>query len=58
MQLEFITRMWASLDEEHHDIQTQILHVLLGKLTTVLSKLKGCQRRGLIIQDQALKLWE
>ena len=45
MQLDFITRIWASLDEEHQDIQTQILQVLLGKLAAVISKLESTSKK-------------
>ncbi len=39
LQLDFLKRVWESLDEEYQNIQTQILHVLLGKLTIALSKI-------------------
>ena len=40
MQLDFIKRIWNSLDEEHQTIQTQILHVLINKLNIIISKLE------------------
>ena len=39
MQLEFLQRVWKSLDNEHQEIQVQILQVLNGKLNAVISKL-------------------
>ena len=39
LQLDFLQRVWQSLDEEHQTIQNQILHVLIGKLTIAISKI-------------------
>ena len=39
LQLDFLQRVWKSLDAEHQTIQTQILHVLVGKLTIAVSKI-------------------
>lgn len=39
LQLDFLRRVWQSLDEEHQTIQKQILHVLIGKLTIAVSKI-------------------
>lgn len=39
IQLDFIKRIWKSLDEEHQIIQTQILQVLTSKLNILISKL-------------------
>jgi hypothetical protein len=39
IQLDFINRIWESLDKEHQDIQNQILQVLTGKLNSATSKL-------------------
>ncbi|MCJ1328273.1 hypothetical protein MMC10_004949 [Thelotrema lepadinum] len=39
VQLEFLQRVWKSLDNEHQEIQVQILQVLNGKLNAVISKL-------------------
>lgn len=47
MQLDFIKRIWESLDREHQTIQTRIFQVLIGKLSTIISKLeKGCRKRS------------
>jgi hypothetical protein len=39
MQLDFIKQIWETLDEEFQNIQTQILQVLVGKLSIATSKL-------------------
>ena len=39
LQLDFLQRVWQSLDEEYQAIQKQILHVLVGKLTIAVSKI-------------------
>jgi hypothetical protein len=41
LQLNFLQRVWQGLDEEHCKIQKQVLQVLLGKLTTAISKLES-----------------
>lgn len=45
MQLDFIKRIWKSLDEEHQTIQTQILQVLINKLSTIVSKLEKLSKK-------------
>jgi hypothetical protein len=39
MQVDFIKRIWESLDNEHQTIQTEILQVLIGKLNIIITKL-------------------
>lgn len=39
IQLDFMKRIWKDLDEEHQAIQSQILQVLINKLSTIISKL-------------------
>ena len=39
VQLDFLRRVWQSLDEEYQSIQKQILDVLIGKLTIAVSKI-------------------
>lgn len=45
MQLDFIKRIWGSLDEEHQNIQTQVLQVLVSKLSMVISKLEKLSKK-------------
>lgn len=45
MQLEFIKRIWESLDQEHRTIQTQILQVLISKLKIIISKLESLSKK-------------
>ncbi|MCJ1404887.1 hypothetical protein MMC11_008113 [Xylographa trunciseda] len=53
MQLDFIKRIWNSLDEEHQTIQTQILHVLINKLNIIISKLEKLVKKQ--SNDQAME---
>ena len=46
MQLDFIQRIWKCLDEEHQNIQTQILQVLSSKLRIIISKLEKLSKRS------------
>ncbi|MCJ1231933.1 hypothetical protein MMC12_008612 [Toensbergia leucococca] len=46
MQIDFIKRIWKSLDEEHQTIQTQILQVLISKLNIIISKLEKLFKKG------------
>lgn len=46
MQLDFIQRIWRTLDEEHQIIQSEILQILMGKLTTANSKLDSVLKKG------------
>ena len=46
MQLDFIQRIWKSLDEEHQTIQTQILQVLISKLNILISKLEKLSKKS------------
>ncbi|KAK3169498.1 hypothetical protein OEA41_008881 [Lepraria neglecta] len=39
LQLDFLRRVWQSLDAEYQTIQKQILHVLVSKLTIAISKI-------------------
>ncbi len=39
LQLDILQRVWQSLDEEHQNIQKQVLNVLIGKLTIAVSKI-------------------
>ncbi|KAH6669008.1 hypothetical protein B0J14DRAFT_599802 [Halenospora varia] len=39
IQIDFIQQIWDTLDEEHQNIQTQILQVLISKLTVAITKL-------------------
>ena len=41
LQLDFLRRVWQSLDKEHQTIQKQILYVLTGKLSFAVSKIEG-----------------
>ena len=63
MQIDFIKRIWNSLDEEHQAIQTQILQVLISKLNVIISKLnklfkKGSDSRATERQVTGLKRWK
>ncbi|MCJ1463538.1 hypothetical protein MMC07_002146 [Pseudocyphellaria aurata] len=42
VQLDFMKRIWESLDSEHQTIQTRIFQVLIGKLSTIISRLQKC----------------
>ena len=53
MQLDFIKRIWKSLDEDHQTIQTQILHVLIKKLNIIISKLEKLVKKK--SNDQAME---
>lgn len=53
MQLDFIKRIWESLDNELQTIQTQTLQVLNGKLSIIISKLEKCSKK--ISGNQATK---
>lgn len=46
MQLDFIKRIWKDLDKEHQALQTEILQVLISKLSIVISKLKKLLKEG------------
>ena len=61
-QLDFIKQIWKSLDEEHQTIQTQILQVLISKLSIIISKLdklskKGSDDRATERQGTGVKRW-
>ncbi len=60
LQLDFLRRVWQSLDEEHQTIQKQILHVLIGKLTVAISKIDslivGSESRTSLVKDQRQQL--
>lgn len=43
--MEFINRIWESLDEEHQSIQTRIFQVLIEKLSITISKLEKCSKK-------------
>ena len=58
MQLDFIRRIWESLDEEHQTIQIQILHVLIGKLSIIISKLEKCSKKRTGNQESELEVKE
>jgi hypothetical protein len=45
MQLDFIKQIWETLDEEHQNIQTQILQVLVGKLSIATSRLDRLSKK-------------
>jgi hypothetical protein len=45
MQLVFIKQIWETLDEEHQNIQTQILQVLGSKLSIAISKLDKLSKK-------------
>ena len=50
--MDFIKRIWESLDQEHRAIQTQILEVLVSKLKVIVSKLESLSKKG--AGDQAM----
>jgi hypothetical protein len=60
LQLDFLRRVWQSLDEEHRTIQKQILHVLISKLTIAISKIDslivGNKSRTSSVKDQRQQL--
>lgn len=41
LQLDFLRRVWQSLDEDHQALQKQILEVLIGKLSIAISKIES-----------------
>jgi hypothetical protein len=45
MQLDFLKQVWETLDEEHQNIQSQILRVLASKLENAISQIKRVQRK-------------
>ncbi|PQE23857.1 HET-s domain protein [Rutstroemia sp. NJR-2017a BBW] len=44
-QLDFLKQIWMTLDEEHQNIQNQILKVLVGKLKIAISKLENLLKK-------------
>jgi hypothetical protein len=44
-QLDFLKQIWMTLDEEHQNIQNQILQVLVGKLKIAISKLENLLKK-------------
>lgn len=44
-QIEFIKRVWEDLDDEHQQIQTRILQVLISKLGSLITKFESLQKR-------------
>jgi len=63
MQLDFINRIWETLDEEHQNIQTQILEVLVSKLLVANSKLGELSKtradsRVTVHQVTEVKRWQ
>lgn len=46
MQLDFINRIWESLNQELRRIQTEILEVLISKLKRIISKLESLSKKG------------
>lgn len=62
MQIDFNKGIWKSLDEEHQTIQTQILQMLISKLSIIISKLdklskKGSDNRATERQVTRVKRW-
>ena len=45
MQLDFVKRIWNDLDKEHQTIQTQILQVLISKISIIISKLENLSKK-------------
>lgn len=45
MQLDFVQKVWKTLDEEHQDIQNRILQVLVSKLQAAISQLERVKRK-------------
>ena len=43
IQLDFLQRIWESLDDEYQLIQNQILQLLISKLTSIISRLDKCR---------------
>ncbi|KAL9131406.1 MAG: hypothetical protein Q9217_000674 [Psora testacea] len=46
MQLDFVKRIWKGLDKEHQTLQTQILQMLINKLSIIISKLEKLSKKG------------
>ena len=46
LQLDFLRSVWDDLDKEYRTIQSQIIHVLIGKLTVAVSKIESLIVRG------------
>jgi hypothetical protein len=44
-QLDFLKQIWMTLDEEHQNIQNQILEVLVSKLKIAISKLENLLKK-------------
>jgi hypothetical protein len=47
LQLDFLRHVWDDLDEEHQDIQNEILTILNTKLATSISKIGSVQQQRL-----------
>ena len=45
MQIDFLRQVWSTLDEEHQNIQNQILRVLVSKLEAAISQIERVQRK-------------
>jgi hypothetical protein len=45
MQLDFLRNICETLDEEHQNIQSQVLRVLVSKLETAISQIERVQRK-------------
>ena len=58
MQLNFIRRIWETLDKEHQTIQNQTLQVLIGKLSIIISKLEKCSKKRTGNQESELQVKE
>lgn len=46
LQLQFLKRIWRSLDHEHQAIQSEILDILITKLKAAISILGGLEKPG------------
>lgn len=45
MQLDFLQKVWKTLDEEHQDIQNRILQVLVSKVQAAIFQLERVQKK-------------
>src|SRR5579862_720168 len=45
VQLEFLQDIYQTLDEEHQDIQSQVLQVLFSKLEMAISQIQRVQKK-------------
>ncbi|KAH8671813.1 hypothetical protein BGZ60DRAFT_405976 [Tricladium varicosporioides] len=63
IQIDFIQQIWDTLDEDHQNIQSQILQVLISKLTVAITKLdklakKPSEKRTDGAQKVEVKRWK